>query len=367
MIQREVGERAAGIADYLRHNDQRFFGSLIVAAYDGQPRFLPVSFEGNQFLPRMDERMGFLVFDGTEKYYALDGQHRLWAMKEENRRDPSRYQNDQISVIVICHSRNTEGMARARRLFTTLNRYAKPTARATNIAMDEDDGVYILTRRLIREHPLFQRRIKVLAKAHTPNPTLAKGDSMGKGDSLFLMAIGTFTKCNNRLLPSALRPAFDKPHQAPSFDELEAGFLALKERWDGLIAAIPLWASFKEPDNKPGALRLPTGGHVLVRPVAIASFAEAMGAAFEQGIDVESKIPAVLAQHSELNAPPWRGVIWNATTGRMVAGHDSETLSGALWRYLFGLPVDQANLEASWKSRVDPLNEHPGLHLPPAP
>ena len=39
MIQREVSNRAKDIAEYLRTNDQRFFGSLIVAAYDGKPRF----------------------------------------------------------------------------------------------------------------------------------------------------------------------------------------------------------------------------------------------------------------------------------------------------------------------------------------
>ena len=49
MIQREVTDRAKVIAQYLQTNDQRFFGSLIVAAYDGQPRFLPITF-GEPFL-----------------------------------------------------------------------------------------------------------------------------------------------------------------------------------------------------------------------------------------------------------------------------------------------------------------------------
>jgi DNA sulfur modification protein DndB len=44
MIQREVTDRAKVIAEYLQTNDQRFFGSLIVAAYDGQPRYLPITF-----------------------------------------------------------------------------------------------------------------------------------------------------------------------------------------------------------------------------------------------------------------------------------------------------------------------------------
>ena len=43
-----------------------------------------------------------------------------------------------------------------RRLFSSLNRYARATDESTNIIMDEDDGIAILTRRLIAEHEFFQ-------------------------------------------------------------------------------------------------------------------------------------------------------------------------------------------------------------------
>ena len=85
MIQREVSNRAKEIADYLRTNEQRFFGSLIVAAYDGQPRFLPIKFGEPLF--RENGQVGVLQFDGTEQYYALDGQHRLAAYRLEIARD----------------------------------------------------------------------------------------------------------------------------------------------------------------------------------------------------------------------------------------------------------------------------------------
>ncbi len=47
-------------------------------------------------------------------------------------------------------------MQKYRRLFSNLNRYAKPTDQATNIIMDEDDTFAILTRRLITDKPFFQ-------------------------------------------------------------------------------------------------------------------------------------------------------------------------------------------------------------------
>src|ERR1035438_8317017 len=108
MLQRELTNRAKEIADYLRTNEQRFFGSLIVAALDGQPRFRPISF--TESLLAGEGRVGLLQFDGTEQYYALDGQHRLAAFQIELRREPERYKDDQVSTIVICHAKDKEGL-----------------------------------------------------------------------------------------------------------------------------------------------------------------------------------------------------------------------------------------------------------------
>lgn len=48
-------------------------------------------------------------------------------------------------------------MQRSRRLFSTLNRYAKPVSMRDIIALDEDDVVAIASRDLIDTHPLFAR------------------------------------------------------------------------------------------------------------------------------------------------------------------------------------------------------------------
>jgi DNA-sulfur modification-associated len=154
MIQREVTDRAKVIAEYLQTNDQRFFGSLIVAAYDGQPRFLTITF-GEPCLSN-EGRVGVLQFDGTEQYYALDGQHRLAAFQIELEREPARYKDDEISMILICHPKDKEGLTRARRLFTTVNRYAKKTSPATHTAMSEDDGVAIVNRTKAGGHILVR-------------------------------------------------------------------------------------------------------------------------------------------------------------------------------------------------------------------
>lgn len=365
MIQREVGERSVEIAEYLRTNEQRFFGSLIVAAYDGKPRFLPISFEGADFLVPTENSVGILHFDGSEKYYAIDGQHRLAALKIEVKREPARYQNDQVSVIVICHAKDAEGMARARRLFTTVNRYAKKTATSTDIVMDEDDGIAIITRRLIREHPLFQNRIKVLAKGRNSKRKLATGDAMQVGaDAGFLMAIGTFYKCNKALLPVELTEEFSKKQQAPKYENLEQGYERITQRWNKMIAAVAPWSLLCAEEANLKDVRTSLGGHVLVRPVGITSFVRGIVTHLDAELPVEQIRAAVEAFH-DLDSAPWKGVLWNSTTKKMNATRDAEKLAQRLWRHLLSLPDDGPDLELAWKAQVDPQGQHAGQHLPP--
>ena len=59
-------------------------------------------------------------------------------------------------MIFIAHSDNPRGRKRTRKLFSTLNRRAKPVGQNENIALDEDDVCSIITREIIQEIPLFR-------------------------------------------------------------------------------------------------------------------------------------------------------------------------------------------------------------------
>lgn len=173
-IQRELNESRAKkeIVEYLRHQVDRFFSSIVIAAIEGNPVFHAVEitldprFEVFRKDRRINESFGVLQFDGSQKYYALDGQHRLTAIKtllDRNNSEydgkPDNFENDEFSVIIVVpnlEDTNESFMQKYRRLFSNLNRYAKPTDQATNIIMDEDDTFAILTRRLITDKPFFQ-------------------------------------------------------------------------------------------------------------------------------------------------------------------------------------------------------------------
>jgi DNA sulfur modification protein DndB len=86
MIQRRLkGGRSVEIANYLKTQSERFFNSLVIATYGGQPNWYPLSYvksrdEANELsdLPEETiESVGFLTLRGDEKLFALDGQHRL--------------------------------------------------------------------------------------------------------------------------------------------------------------------------------------------------------------------------------------------------------------------------------------------------
>ena len=96
-IQRELKRgRAREIAHYLETEDQRFFNSLVVAIHGGSPawhgfgNFRPeVADIDLRAVPEdVEAVVCFLSFDGTEKIFALDSQHRLAGIQEALQKRP---------------------------------------------------------------------------------------------------------------------------------------------------------------------------------------------------------------------------------------------------------------------------------------
>ena len=101
MIQRKLTRgRSKEIATYLETQPERFFNSLVIATYGGQPNWHALSDirskSQNEELQNLSEEtmesVGFLSLRGDEELFALDGQHRLAgikkAVKDELVQDP---------------------------------------------------------------------------------------------------------------------------------------------------------------------------------------------------------------------------------------------------------------------------------------
>jgi DNA sulfur modification protein DndB len=147
-IQRKLKEgRSKEIAEYLIREPQRFFNSLVVSIYGGNPSWHSFS----NFKPLADDidlaeiptdveaSVGFLSFTGQEKMFAIDGQHRLAGMKEAVVSQPA-LGADEVSLVLVAHQTSKSGLERTRRLFTTLNKTARPVGKGEIIALDENDA-----------------------------------------------------------------------------------------------------------------------------------------------------------------------------------------------------------------------------------
>ena len=148
-IEKELGP-------YIAKNKDRFFGSIIVLVYKGEVIFEPMSDLANN-LPaayrQNAQRIGFITIDGGS-LIVLDGQHRLLALRKVHQHEieGANYadiSDEDVCVIFIQH----KNLEKTRRIFNTVNRYAKQTRRGDNIITSEDDGYAIVTRRLLDIYP----------------------------------------------------------------------------------------------------------------------------------------------------------------------------------------------------------------------
>jgi len=267
-IQRALNESRAktSIVDYLRRRDDRFFGSVVVAALGGKPKFYPVQITDDpQFSvfkdQGLDEAFGVLTFSGGQKYYALDGQHRLKAIKtllDRNSGDPTDapdgFADEEISVLLIVHQEGEdtdEFRQKYRRLFSSLNRYAKATDADTNIIMDEDDAFAILTRRLITEHEFF----RAPGRQKDSFRVLTKGKNMQSGQAHFT-TLQTLYAMNELLLSSNSREndgwgssagagTMERDRKKfkqfrPDEDYLDTLYDELTVYWDAILQVLPV-------------------------------------------------------------------------------------------------------------------------------
>lgn len=163
-------------------DQDRFFGSLIVDIYTG---FDNVVFEPITKFVEQDklaaahnialQNAGFLTLPGKERLIALDGQHRLLAMKlclkgasaisvamlGNKKMTPQmmalephpELAEEEVSVIFVEHENNLK----TRKIFNKVNKYARQTGRGQNIITSDDDVYASIARRLFAEGEVLHK------------------------------------------------------------------------------------------------------------------------------------------------------------------------------------------------------------------
>ena len=177
-LQRMLTNNSEKIADYLIGQEQRLFNAIVVGTYGGKPNWHEIAVKGRGSILEVPENaegtMGLLELQGDETLFAIDGQHRVEGIRKAILKN-EKLKKEEVCTIFVKgvtaskRSQDQEGFQRTRRLFSTLNRYAKPVQKRDIIALDEDDVIAIITRRLLEEHPLLTDKVDMgLSKSMKP-------------------------------------------------------------------------------------------------------------------------------------------------------------------------------------------------------
>ncbi|MEV1088856.1 DNA sulfur modification protein DndB [Streptomyces microflavus] len=288
MIQRGVGTRTEKITDYLLTNENRFLGAIIIAVWGGDPNYLSVEMdsENQAVLQGLDRNFGVLTFDGTQQFFALDGQHRLKAIKDAIKKNPELGSED-INVIVVPHFDTPDGRRRTRRLFTNINRNAKSTNPQENIALDEDDSFAILTRRLLDDDPFLSREkaVLVFSKVGQDGELVLAQRSINASSPAWstISVLYDITKEIGFDLPCAI----EQSTQRATDELLDQSFDILTTRIVEFLDACGNLRQRYLASVSPKDLRAPKGrdgaGHPFMRPAIQVQVARAVRHVLEQG------------------------------------------------------------------------------------
>lgn len=335
LIQRGISARTKGIVDYLLQSSHRFLGGLVVAAWGGEPKYTPLSMDDPEgMLSGLDREFGVLTFDGTQAYFVLDGQHRLKAIKDALKREPKLGQED-ICVLIVTHYDTADGRMRTRRLFSNINRNAKQTGVAENVALDEDDGFAILTRRVLEDHPFLREdgRVRVILSVGEDGELRLASGSVPKTDA---RALTTFTVLYDVLqylawdLPGAMRVKTVRP----SDEVLESSYQTLVTRLDSLMQCCGAIRSKLENAGSAREIRAPKGaegeGHPFMRPVVQKAVVRVTSQIIQQNLLSWEKVMERLSQLEwRLASPPWQAV-FSSDGGKMLVGKENTELLAEL-------------------------------------
>lgn len=235
LIQRGISERTKAITDYLLRSEHRFLGALIVAAHGGEPNYTPVRMDDTEeYLKGLDDSFGVLTFDGSQQYFALDGQHRLRAIKDAILKNPSLGKED-ITIILVSHYDTPQGKEKTRRLFTNINKNAKVTSKSENLALDEDDAFAIITRRLVSEHWLLgqEGRVSIFSNQGN-NGEMSLSTQVKDSDRKAITSISQLYEMVKYL---AVGTVLDGKSSVvrPTDDDLETGYVQISENIDVIL------------------------------------------------------------------------------------------------------------------------------------
>ena len=355
LLQRMLTNNSERIAEYLLRQEQRFFNAIVIGSYGGSPNWHDLSVRGREGVAEVPEHsegsIGFLELSGNETLFAIDGQHRVKGIKGAVVQDRSLEQEEVCAIFVKGvtaseRDKDPDGFERTRRLFSTLNRYAKPVNKRDIIALDEDDVVAVITRRLLEEHPLLRNKVDTGLK-----------NSIKPDDHTNLTTIATLYDTMDIVLRDRKNGWNDYKRWRPPDKEVDDLCAKALQFWDGLSGQFPPLAELRESSAEAkvaGKYRGSHGGHLLFRPVGLLLVTRvAVDLRSSMGLSDESALERVGRTPTELSKYPWAGLLWDGANKRMITAKENQNIAR---RLLFNA-LDGDLSKAPYKTTADALRK----------
>ena len=336
------------IAPYLANDSSRFLGAFIVAAlnFDEEISFEPLAETATKGLPALYRKaaadMGFLTFKGGEVLVPLDGQHRLKAIefavigRDEKGRPIAGFKpcaqlaQEDVAVILVPYEPR-----KARKIFTRVNRYAKPTTTGQNIVTDDNDIVAVLSREIVNE--LIGGR---LAK-YTSNTLTPK-------DSEFT-TLAIVYNCNKEIITKTFPTGKLDTTQLPDPAKIQLYREKVREVWEVLLEGIEVFVDALSDKDETGddkrceirrtnLLGKPVGQECLVR-----AFLRLTGPPTNMGDETAcERLNTLPWDITEKNLKVWQSVLWaGGVDGKIIT--KNRTLATNIIAYLAGERITNEN------------------------
>lgn len=350
MIQRSLTDNVDRIANYIQKQEEHFFNALVLAVYDGDPQWREVVLNYGD-----DEKydLGILILNGEEKIFPVDGQHRVEGIKKvlADNKD-GKYDDETIPVILIGHRRDNNGMQRTRRLFSTLNRYAKPVTLNDIIALDEDDIIAIATRHLIENSPLF----------HEKRLNNHKQKAIPDSDRTAFTNIISLYECNTELLKYFIKDKkivldgkelkgknkiIEYCRFRPDEAEIEEFLYFVDNFWNEFCKEMTVIRNYIAKDiklNPASEYRNKNGGNLLFRPIGQRPFVKCVLSLLEKNnFNMEKAMQIMNKLELSIENEIWEYIAWNPISKRMIASSNGVIIE-LMMKYFVGIELPEKEM-----------------------
>ena len=295
------------IVPYILNNEDRFFGALIVEGRGTRPEFQPLEgFSG----------YGTLTMGGDYVLFALDGQHRLAAIKEACLSETDLASESQ-TVILVWH----DSTLKTRKLFTHVNKNARATTAAQNILLDDEDLYAEVARRLEREIPIFRERVN------------------WRGNSLSATTTNVTTAPVLRLSANLWLDDYNIRSSLVEIPETKVDeyYGEVKGMWENII---PELKPLQEVLTGAAEMRQLRDRYIIHTPVGQQSMIHAVQIARQRDVsmeDIATRLGKIdWAKASQL----WNRIIYNPDLNRMLPGRENWRFMGDVLGFVLGGEYD---------------------------